>query len=353
MINTVAAIAAAAMVATVGVACTPGPGDDAAPGAGDQQTTDQQTDQQATGAPMATNPVYEDNFPDPQVIRTQDGWVAISTNGNGANVQTLTSPDLVEWSVGPDAMPTLAEWTSPGKVWAPEAIQIGERWVMYYTTRAPDPEVQCIGVATAERPEGPYADESSAPLLCETEAGGSIDASGFVDSSGQVWLYSKNDGNAIGVDTWISVQRLSDDGLSLVGESKKLFKQDLDWEGHLVEGPYVWEHEGVFHMFYSGNDYGSDQYAVGHATADAPDGEFVKDPEPVLATNDVAAGPGHCALFEADGQVWMVYHSWLPGRVGEIPPGRTMWLSTVDFGVGGDSRAVTVSPPATEIPQLR
>jgi GH43 family beta-xylosidase len=216
---------------------------------------------------------------------------------------------------------------------------------MYYTTIAPNFEIQCVGVAVAERPEGPYKDTRPGPLVCEADQGGSIDASPFLAADGTAYLYWKNDGNAVGVDTWISVQRLARDGTSLVGERRRLLKQDLPWEGHLVEGPSVWERDGVFHLFYSANDFGSDRYAVGHATASSPLGPFTKDPDPVLVSNEVAAGPGHCSLVEKDGRVWMVYHAWAPDAVGSDVPGRTMWLSEVTF----DGRSVRVDPPTATV----
>lgn len=292
-----------------------------------------------------TNPVYPYNFADPQILADGDGYIGIATNGNGMNVQTITSDDMVEWSQGSDAMPTLARWSSPGKVWAPEAIAWPEGgYRIYYTTRAPDPNWQCIGVGTADAVAGPYVDESTEPLICEIEEGGSIDASPFIASDGSKWLYWKNDGNAIGVDTWIKVAKLSDDGLSLASEPKNLFKQTEEWEGNLVEGPAVVEVDGVFHMFYSANDYGSPDYAMGHATADAPDGEWVKNPEPVMRENEVAAGPGHCQLIQVDGQWWMAYHAWVPGEVGDEVSGRQLWLSRVTF----NGLEVEVEPPTVE-----
>lgn len=296
-----------------------------------------------------TNPVYDSNFPDPMIISGPDGthW-AISTNGNGSNVQVLKSADLVSWEQAEDALPTLPEWTTSGKVWAPEvAVQADDRYVMYYTTRAPDPSIQCVGVAVAERPEGPYEDTRPGPLVCEEDEGGSIDASPFVAADGTRYLYWKNDGNAVGVDTYISVQQLNEDGTELVGEKKRLFKQDLPWEGNLVEGPFLWERAGTFYMFYSANAFTSADYAVGYATADNPLGPFTKVKEPILVTNDVAAGPGHCALFEKDGRLWMVYHAWDPAAIGSGYPGRTMWLSEVTFD---DDGTVSVVPPTLDYP---
>ena len=295
-----------------------------------------------------TNPVYDSNFPDPMIISAPDGTAyAFATNGNGSNVQVLTSPDLVTWTQAADALPELPDWTSPGKVWAPEvAAHADDRYVMYYTTRAPDPEIQCVGVAVAGAPGGPYLDENPGPLLCEEDQGGTIDAHPFTAADGTRYLFWKNDGNAVGVDTYLSVARLSADGTTLAGKPQRLFKQDLPWEGELVEAPFVWERGGVFHLFYSANSFASADYAVGHAVADSPLGPFTKSGDPILVGNEVAAGPGHNSLFERNGKVWMVYHAWAPDAVGSDFPGRTMWLSEVTFS----GRTASVVPPTVEYP---
>ncbi len=295
-----------------------------------------------------TNPVYAGNFPDPMIVADPDGgYWAVATNGNGSNAQTLRSADLTSWEQGPDALPELPTWTSPGKVWAPEVEEAGDRFLLYYTTIGPDPEIQCVAVATGAEPEGPYADDSERPLVCEQDQGGTIDAHPFTAADGTRYLYYKNDGNAVGVDTFISVAPLDATGRKLAGKPRRLFKQDLPWEGDLVEAPFVWEEGGRFHLFYSANSYASEAYAVGHAVADDPLGPFTKTDDPVLVTNDVAVGPGHCALFAVNGRVWMAYHAWTPGEVGEDIPGRALWLSEVTFAADGTP---TVVPPTVDYP---
>ena len=341
-----------AAVALLGAACST----DAPPPTEEPTVTEPTTSPGEAGDPTAapqgegfTNPVYPYNFPDPQILADEGGgFVAIATNGNGQNVQTLVSDEMVSWTEGDDALPQLAEWSYPGKVWAPEIIRWSDgTYRLYYTTRSPEPEWQCISVAVSDALAGPYVDSSTEPLICELDEGGSIDQSPFIASDGTAWLYWKNDGNAKGVDTWIRVQQLTDDGLGVTGEITDLLQQDLPWEGELIEGPVVVEIDGLFHMFYSGNGFWTDKYAVGHATASSPTGPFTKSGDPVLVTNDVAAGPGHNHMIELDGRWWMVYHAWEPGFVGMDAIGRQMWLSTVDF----DGATVTVQPPTVDNPE--
>ncbi len=297
-----------------------------------------------------SNPVYANNFADPMIISTGDGgYVAVATNGSGGNVPTLTSSDLTNWEPGPDALPRLPRWSAPGKVWAPEiSVRADGRYVLYYTTRGPNPKFQCIGVAVGSAAGGPFVDSSSKPLVCQPKLGGSIDASPFTAADGARYLYWKNDGNALGLDTWIWGQRLDKTGTQLVGEPTQLFQQDLPWEGALVEAPFGWEREGKVHLFYSANDYASDAYAVGQAVGSDPLGPFTKGGDPVLVSNDVASGPGHCSLIEKDGRVWMAYHAWAPDAIGSEVPGRTMWLSEVTFDPDG---TVHVVPPTGDYPR--
>ena len=79
-------------------------------------------DKPASESPTFKNPVYDANFPDPHIIRADGKYYAYSTNDSGANVPTLRSGNLVDWTMGEDAMPELASWTFPGKTWAPEVL---------------------------------------------------------------------------------------------------------------------------------------------------------------------------------------------------------------------------------------
>ena len=57
------------------------------------------------------------------------------------------------------------------------------------------------------------------------------------------------------MSTPIRAQRIAEDGRSLVGDDKIVLCNDLDWEGHLIEGPFVTCQEGRYWLFYAGNDF--------------------------------------------------------------------------------------------------
>ncbi|MEE1619705.1 glycoside hydrolase family 43 protein [Brachybacterium sp. J153] len=294
-----------------------------------------------------TNPVIATNQPDPGVLRVGQRYYLYSTAGAAGNMPVLVSPNLVTWRLLGDGQPEIAAWANRGRHWAPEMIEVDGRYHAYYTAWERATDRQAIGVAIADRPEGPFVDGADAPLLSTPEEGGCIDASPFRDEDGGLWLLWKNDGNAADQDSFLFVQRLADDGLSLVGERSIALERDQDWEIYTIEGPAVIAHEGRYLLFYSAGEYWNETYGVGVAVADAVRGPWTKlSDQPVLAANEVAAGPGHgMPVRTADG-IWYVYHAWQPDHVGE-DPGRQIWISKVQ--VGAD--AVTIDGPAIDNPR--
>jgi beta-xylosidase len=275
-----------------------------------------------------SNPVLAQDFPDPFVLRDGDTYYAYATNGNDKQVQTATSKDLVHWTPGPDALPHVApKWGYNNATWAPEVMRIGKRYVLYYTSSSR------IGRAVATTPLGPFHDDTAQPLIAQSTLGGSIDASPFHDTDGTLYLYWKNDGNAIGMATDIWVQKLSPDGLRLVGAARKTGEtNDQVWESTVVEGPTMWKHDGRYYLFYSGGDYAGDDYAVGYATCAGPLGPCKDAPEnPILKTACRAHGPGHNALIEVDGATWIVYHAWRANHAGNK---RELWIDPLDWQDG-------------------
>lgn len=61
--------------------------------------------------------VLREDFPDPFLLATADGYLAYATNSpkRGVNVQMAQSPDLKTWRLlGRDAMPMLPPWARRG-----------------------------------------------------------------------------------------------------------------------------------------------------------------------------------------------------------------------------------------------
>lgn len=272
---------------------------------------------------MFVNPVISLDFPDPDVLKVGDTFYAYATNAGPTNIQVARSKDLVHWEALAGALPALPLWAKPqaGLTWAPDVTTGADAktFVMYYVTRDVASDKQCIGVATGDKPDGPFKSTGAAnekPFICQSKEGGSIDPASFTDDDGTRYVVWKNDGNCCGIETRIYIQRVSADGLQLEGEATPLIKNDQVWEGNLVEGPTLWKHNGKYYLFYSANAYNTERYAVGYAVADSILGPYRKADKPILVTdmqNGAAFGPGgQDIVLDKDGETWIVYHSWDP-----------------------------------------
>jgi hypothetical protein len=118
------------------------------------------------------------------------------------------------------------------------------------------------------------------------------------------------------MSTPIHAQRLSPDG-ELVGRDQLVLANDLDWEGHLIEGPWVTRQQDRYWLFYAGNDFGTPAYGIGVAVADHPLGPYAKQPEPLLKSTRSWWAPGHASIAPGlDGAPQIFFHAFFPGSGG-------------------------------------
>jgi arabinan endo-1,5-alpha-L-arabinosidase len=117
--------------------------------------------------------------------------------------------------------------------------------------------------------------------------------------------------------TPIRAQRIAPDGRSLIGENKIVLTNDLDWEGHLIEGPFVTRQQGRYWMFYAGNDFATPSYGIGVAIADDVLGRYSKQREPLLKSTREWAAPGHASVAPGlNGEPQLFFHAFHPGTGG-------------------------------------
>ena len=275
-------------------------------------------------------PVFEEDFPDAFVLPHGSQFIAYATN-NGANVPIAISRDLVTWNFAPDpttgkvrdALPQLGAWAKEGFTWAPEVLQLGNRYLLYYTASDRRRNAQCIGVAEGSDPMGPFVDGRAEPIVCQTDLGGSIDADPFRDGDGKLYLYFQNDGNRVHARTSLWGQALAADGLSVTGQPAELVKDNQSWEERVVEAPTMVRSPAGYALFFSGgffgwneNDSGLSPYAMGYASCSGPLGPCATANEnPILhsykdKTAGCLSGPGHQSIFQVGARSFISFHAW-------------------------------------------
>lgn len=221
--------------------------------------------------PTSTAPVFTGDFPDPSVVLDGSTYYAFATQGDGAAVQRLTSPDRVQWvkTALPDALFDVPSWADRLGTWAPEVQRVGARYLMYYTVQRGKDGAECISVASADSPALQFVDNSAAPLVCQVPGGGSIDPSPFIAPNGARFLNWKS--NVDGAATLLTRQ-MTPDGLSFAAAAQTPLLQSsaVAWAPSNIEAPSMVFSGGKYYLFYSGNVYTSLTYGIGYAVCATP-----------------------------------------------------------------------------------
>jgi len=278
--------------------------------------------------------------PDPFMLEQGGHSYLFTSQVKGfANVPVHEGKKIGQWGPLIDALPDLPAWAAPGFTWAPDVHRFGHRYILYFTAlvKHSNPGMQCIGDAISTKVTGPYL-SSPVPFICQTTMGGSIDPRTFVDADGTTYMVWKSDENSIADstdNTNIFSQRLSTDGLSLLGQPVRIFGPDEAWQGHIVEAPELVLVRGSYYLFYSGGWFNQPGYAIGAAPCAGPLGPCIDTSStPLLASNAQGAGPGEESVFTDARGIWMLYTPFrstlpLPG------PPRPVAMARLGFDPAG------------------
>jgi arabinan endo-1,5-alpha-L-arabinosidase len=131
--------------------------------------------------------------------------------------------------------------------------------------------------------------------------------------------------------TPIRAQPIAEDGRSVIGESEVVLCNDLDWEGHLIEGPFVTRQEARYWLFYAGNDFSTPSYGIGVAVAANVLGPYTKQGEPLLRSTRDWLAPGHASVAPGlDGTPQLFFHAFHP-RTGGYNAFRALLTAGLKF----------------------
>ncbi|MGW3966894.1 glycoside hydrolase family 43 protein [Amycolatopsis sp. NPDC005003] len=266
----------------------------------------------AAGAPRL---LVDQDFPDPDVVKTAWGYFAFATGAKETRIRMAgaAAPEG-PWRVAGDALGAGPAWAKPdGGFWAPDVTQLPDgTFVLYFAAARTAGGEMCLGAATAKRAEGPYTPAGDRPLVCEPGDHGDIDPQTFVDTDGSRYLLYKSNGAATGPPSAIWAQKLQADGRTFAGPRTELLRADLTAEMSVVEAPSVVKAGSKYLLFYSADTFDSTGYHTGYASAPTVGGAFVKADGKFLTT-DLLGGkvdaPGGADVVDDH----IFFHGWLGG----------------------------------------
>ena len=284
-----------------------------------------------------SNPVIDESLPDPTVIKASDGYFYLYATENIRNVPIYRSQDLVSWRYMGTAFTdnTRPQMVPNGRIWAPDINYINGKYVMYYSKSTWGGEWECgIGVATADRPAGPFTDVGKLFISSEIGVQNSIDPFYIEEEDGSKYLFWGSFQGIYGI-------QLSDDGLSLKPGAEK-----VQIAGTLTEGTYIYKKDGYYYLFGSAGtccEGLNSTYRVMVARSENLFGPYVnKSGRPAMENNfmlvlqksNKVVGPGHNSEIVQDdaGQYWMLYHGF---DAADPDGGRKVYLDQIIWDKDG------------------
>ena len=258
------------------------------------------------------SPVLPGLWADPNIAAYNGAfYLYVTTDGvegwGAKDFYVWKSRNLVDWSRSTNPILTLngtagnVPWAT-GNAWAPTIMERGGTYYFYFSGHNPTYNRKTIGVATAPTPEGPFTANPTAMILNNeaVTSGQAIDPAAFHDPvTGKYYLFWGN-GTPLFAE-------LNNDMVSI---NKSTIKK-IEGLTNFREGQFVVYRKGLYHLMYSIDDTGSENYRVGYATSTKATGPWTY--RSVILQKDTSQGilgTGHNSVLQLPGtdEWYIAYH---------------------------------------------
>lgn len=258
------------------------------------------------------------------------------------NLQThfdaFSSKDLVNWTKHPAVLSIEnVKWVEYA-LWAPSIIRANGKYYLFFGGNdiQNEKEYGGIGVAVADRPEGPFKDALGKPLISEfVNKAQPIDQFVFRDDDGQYYMY-------YGGWRHCNVVKLEDDLLRLKPFENGQYYREVTPENY-VEGPFMLKRNGKYYFMWSEGGWGGPDYCVAYAIADSPVGPFKRIGKILQQDASIATGAGHHSVIRIPGkdEYYIVYHRRPLGRTHANE--RQVCIDKMEFDENGYIKPVKIT----------
>lgn len=216
-------------------------------------------------------------------------------------------------------------WAKSGDAYAGQVIERNGKYYWYISTNWSG-----IGVAVADRPQGPYKDALGRPLLtnkdcfASTHSWACIDPTIFIDDDGQAWLFWGNQ------ECYYA--RLKENMVEINGEVKK-----MDFEGmRFTEAPWIHKYKDKYYLSYASGF----PEKIAYAMADKIDGPYQY--KGIL--NEIAgnSNTNHQAIVEFKGHWYFIYHNGAIQTDGGSFS-RSVCINRLDYNTDGTIKRIVMT----------
>jgi beta-xylosidase len=262
------------------------------------------------------NPITDGWYADPEgVIFGKKYWIYPTYSAKYEQqvfLDAFSSTDMVSWTRHAHILDTAAiKWASMA-MWAPAIVQKDNRYFLFFSANdiqskvrngVKDDNLGGIGIAVANKPEGPFKDYLGKPLINKFYNNAQpIDQFVFKDKDGQYYIIYGGWGHC-------NIARLNKNFTALVPFSDSNLVKEITPKGY-VEGPTMFIRKGKYYLMWSEGNWTDGTYKVAYAVAGNITGPFERTATILQADEQVATGAGHHSVMNIPGtdEWYIVYH---------------------------------------------
>lgn len=265
--------------------------------------------QDAGAKKKSGNPIFPGWYADPEGMIFGDRYWVFPTYSAKYEEQTFldafSSRDLVTWTKHEKVVDnTEVKWVKYA-MWAPAVVEKDGKYYIFFAGNdiQNNDQLGGIGVAVADKPEGPYKDLLGKPLIDKIVNGAQpIDQYVFRDKDGTWLMYYGGWGHC-------NVVKLKDDFTGIVPFEDGTLYREVTPQNY-VEGPFMFIRDGKYYFMWSEGGWGGPDYSVSYAISDSPFGPFKREAKILQQDPEVATGAGHHSIIHRPGsdKYYIVYH---------------------------------------------
>ncbi|WP_336516389.1 glycoside hydrolase family 43 protein [Pollutibacter soli] len=255
------------------------------------------------------NPIFPGWYADPEaVVFGKQFWIYPTYSAKYEEqvfLDAFSSPDLVRWKRHSRVLDSSSVKWAKKALWAPAIVLKDGKYFLFFGANdiQSDQEYGGIGVAVADKPEGPFKDYLGKPLVDKFHNGAQpIDQFVFKDVDGKYYLI-------YGGWRHCNIARLKDDFTGFIPfEDGKIFRE-ITPESY-VEGPFMFVHNKKYYFMWSEGGWTGPDYSVAYAIGDSPFGPFKRIGKILQQDSTVATGAGHHSVIHSpkSDKWYIVYH---------------------------------------------
>ena len=255
------------------------------------------------------NPLFKGWYADPEAtIYGKQYWIYPTYSApydQQVFFDAFSSPDLITWTKHERILDTSSIKWARRAMWAPSVIKKQQNYFLFFGANdiQNDQEYGGIGVAVANKPEGPYRDYLGKPLISKFYNGAQpIDQFVFRDKDDKYYLI-------YGGWRHCNIARLKDDFTGFIPLSDTVTFREITPEGY-VEGPFMFVRNGKYYFMWSEGGWTGPDYSVAYAIGDSPFGPFKRVGKILQQDPAIATGAGHHSIIRIPktDNWYIIYH---------------------------------------------